>query len=45
MIEIVQMENDELGANIKIRAERFPGSYQDEVERLAAAVKPTVSFR
>ena len=45
VIEIVQMEGDELGANIRIKAERFPGSYLREVAKLVVDVEPDISFR
>ncbi len=45
LIEIVRMEGDEVGANIRFRAERFPGNLTDAVDRFVATHKPDVEFR
>ena len=44
IIEVVRLGGDTLGANIKLAAERFPGSLDEEVQRFVAACKPTISF-
>jgi len=39
------MENDELEAKIKVRAERFPGSYHQQVDAFVAAHEADICFR
>jgi hypothetical protein len=45
VIEVCQTAGDELQAQIKFRAERFPGNLADEVDRFILAHKPDIEFR
>jgi len=45
VIEVVRMSGLELGANIKVKSERFPGSFEEEVEQFLAGHKPDRAFR
>jgi hypothetical protein len=44
VIEVVKMENDELGANKVITAERFPGIYRQKARAFAASHEADISF-
>ncbi|MCX7041061.1 MAG: hypothetical protein NT005_18260 [Spirochaetes bacterium] len=44
VIEIVRKAADTLVASIKIPAERFPGSLDEQAESFKAANKPEISF-
>jgi hypothetical protein len=45
IIEVVRMSEDELGANIKFKAERFRGNLSQEVERFMSSHRPDIEFR
>jgi len=44
VIEVVRMAGDDLGANVLVRPERFPGSSRPEVSRLLETVPPDIQF-
>lgn len=44
VIEVVKMENGELGANKVIAAERFPGTYRQKVKAFVASHEADISF-
>lgn len=44
VIEVVQMANDDLGANVRIRAERFMGSFRTQVEQFVTSVPADIQF-
>ena len=45
VIEVVRMQGDDLGANIKVTAERFPGSYRPQADAFVAAHEADICFR
>ncbi len=44
VIEVVKMQNDELGANKLITAERFPGTYRQKVKAFVESHEADISF-
>ena len=45
IIEIVKLEDDNLGASIRFRAERFRGNLSKEADAFLAAHRPDIEFR
>ncbi len=45
VIEIIRADADDLAANIRFKAERFPGNLSKIVDRFAGNHKPDIEFR